>query len=176
MAWFTRNPPYSILPYSSAARAVQLLPLGKRADSPEVSPRRGRGQKHQTKLADLDFVVVGQHGRVHGFAVDVRAVEAAGVDDAEFVVFTPELGVAAAHSDVVEKNVAVRMAARRREIPVQQESGPGVGPAPDDQKGRAARQVFESRHCAFVTGWGRLVQPAKVVRRQSCRGFDTRLM
>ena len=92
---FTGNPPYSILPYSSVARVVQLLPLGKRADSPEVSPRRGRGQKHQTKLADLDFVVVGQHGRVHGFAVDVRAIEAAGVDEAEFAVFTPELGVAA---------------------------------------------------------------------------------
>ena len=103
--------------------------------------------------------MVGQHGRVHGLTVDIRAVEAAGVDDAEFAVFTPELGVAAAHGDVVEQDVAVGMAARPREVPVQQESGPGAGPACDDQQGRAARQLFESRHCAFGTGWGRLVQP-----------------
>src|SRR5246127_3266921 len=103
-----------------------------------ASPRRGRNQKHKTKRADLDFVVVGQHSRVHWLAVDVGAIEAAGIGDMEFAALTADLGVAAADGDVVEKDVTVGMAACRRDVAVQQEAGPSIRPALDDQQRRAA--------------------------------------
>ena len=40
-----------------------------------LSPGVGAGHKQQSKLADLHHVAVGRHSRVHGFAVDVGAVE-----------------------------------------------------------------------------------------------------
>ena len=46
----------------------------------------GAGQKHQSKFADLHLVAVRQHSPVHGFTVDVRAVEATDVDNLEFAV------------------------------------------------------------------------------------------
>ena len=55
--------------------------------------RQRAGQKHQSKFADLHLVAVRQHRRVHGFTVDVRAVEAADVDNLEFAAYAPELGV-----------------------------------------------------------------------------------
>ena len=62
-------------------------------------------------FADLHLVAVYQHRRIHRLPVDVGAVEATDVDDVEFVVLPPELRVPAAHSDVVEKNVAAGMSA-----------------------------------------------------------------
>ena len=44
---------------------------------------RGAGQKHQSKFAELHLVAVRQHRPVHRFTVDVRAVEAADVDNLE---------------------------------------------------------------------------------------------
>src|SRR6476659_6209861 len=87
----------------------------------------GLGQKRQAKLADLHLVAVDQHRRIHRLPVDVGAVEATDVDDVGFIVLPPELRVPAAHSDVVEKNVAAGMSARRRHRLIQQEPGSGVG-------------------------------------------------
>jgi hypothetical protein len=42
------------------------------------------GEKEQAKVAELDLVVGGQRGRVHWLAVDVDAIEAADVDDADW--------------------------------------------------------------------------------------------
>jgi hypothetical protein len=74
-----------------------------------VSPGVGADQKQQSKLADLHQVAVGQHSRVHGFAIDVGAVEAADVDNLEFASYATELGVPPADRGVVEEDVAIRM-------------------------------------------------------------------
>jgi hypothetical protein len=58
-----------------------------------LSPGVGADQKQQSKLADLHHVAVGQHSRVHEFAVHVGAVEAADVDNLEFAAYATELGV-----------------------------------------------------------------------------------
>lgn len=49
-----------------------------------LSGRRAHGQEHQTELAHLDLVTVGQHRGVDQFTVDIGAVEAVDVDDLEF--------------------------------------------------------------------------------------------
>ena len=63
----------------------------------------GAGQKHQPKFADLYLVAVRQHRPVHGFTVDVSAVEATDVDNLEFAAYAPELGMPAADSDSSRK-------------------------------------------------------------------------
>jgi hypothetical protein len=83
-----------------------------------LSPGVGAGQKQQSKLADLHHVAVGRHSRVHRFAVDVGAVEAADVDNLEFAAYATELGVPPADRDVVEEDVAIRMTTGRRGGPV----------------------------------------------------------
>src|SRR6185437_13253595 len=74
----------------------------------------GAGQKHQSKFADLHLVAVRQHSPVHRFTVDVRAVEAADVDNLEFAAYAPELGMSAADSDVIEEDIAIRVTTSRR--------------------------------------------------------------
>ena len=49
------------------------------------------------------------------------------------------------HGHVVEKDVAVRMAANQREVAVQQEPAACVAPAPHDQHGRSGRERVEHR-------------------------------
>ena len=60
----------------------------------------------------------------------------------------------AADGDVVEEDVAVGMAARRRAGLVQQEARTGVGAALDDQQRRTDRQAFDSGDGAFATRGG----------------------
>jgi len=86
----------------------------------------GAGQKHQSKFADLHLVAVRQHRPVHGFTVDVRAVEAADVDNLEFAAYPPELGMSAADSDVIEEDITIRVTTGRRGGPVEQEPRAGV--------------------------------------------------
>src|SRR6185312_6269071 len=86
----------------------------------------GRGQEDQAKLADLHLVAVAQHRRLRRFPVDVGAVEATDVDDADIAVLPPELRVPAAYGDVVEKDIAAGMSARRRHLLIQQKPGTGV--------------------------------------------------
>jgi hypothetical protein len=62
---------------------ARLIAVATRARA--VSGRRRRGQEHQTELAHLDLVTVGQHRRVDQFTIDIGAVEAVDVDDLEFL-------------------------------------------------------------------------------------------
>jgi hypothetical protein len=82
----------------------------------------GPGQKHQAELADLHLVAVCQHSGIHRLTVDVRAVEAADVDDLELAALEPELSVTAADGDVVEEDIAVGMSAGRGGGLIEQES------------------------------------------------------
>src|SRR5438445_3124690 len=100
-------------------------------------------QEHQSELADLDFVAVGQQRLVHGYTVDVGGVEAAEVDDPECAVLRTKFGVAAADGHLVEEDVADGMATCGCDGLVQQELRAGVGPALDDEQACAARQTFD---------------------------------
>ena len=117
----------------------------------------GAGQKHQSKFADLHLVAVRQHRPVHGFTVDVRAVEAADVDNLEFAAYAPELGVPAADSDVIEEDIAIRVTTGRRGGPVEQEPRAGVRAALDHQQPRALRQRLRTEQLALGAGGGRRV-------------------
>jgi hypothetical protein len=110
---------------ATASREANSLPL--------ASTRRGPGQEGQTELADLDLITIDQHRRIHRLPVDIGAVEAADIDDAELALLPLELGVAAADGNVVEEDVAVGMAARGCDGLVQQKSGTRVGAACDDE-------------------------------------------
>jgi hypothetical protein len=61
--------------------------------------------------ADLNLIAVGERQGIYGNPVDVRAIEAAGVDDAVPVAEPTKFGVPVADGDVVEKHCAVRVAA-----------------------------------------------------------------
>jgi hypothetical protein len=61
--------------------------------------------------------------------IDVGVVEAVEVDEQALSVLQPKLDVVAADGDVVEEDVAVRMAARRCDGLIEQELGTGVGAA-----------------------------------------------
>jgi hypothetical protein len=56
-----------------------------------VSRHRQAGAENQTEVTDLDLIAVGEHRRVDGLAVDIGAVQAAEINDAECAVFRPEL-------------------------------------------------------------------------------------
>jgi hypothetical protein len=86
----------------------------------------GAGHERQSKPADLHLVAVRQHSRVHGFTVDVSAVEAADVDNLEFAAYALELGVPAADGDVVAEDIAVRVTTDRSGDQVKQEPRCGV--------------------------------------------------
>jgi hypothetical protein len=88
----------------------------------------------------LDFVATGEHGLVDRFAVDVRTVKAADVYDDELPTLPPELGVPAGNSDVVEKDVAVRMPTGTSGVDVEKKSGARIRPALDDQQGLAGSE------------------------------------
>src|ERR1700754_1063438 len=115
----------------------------------------GAGQKHQSKFADLHLVAVRQHRPVHGFTVDVRAVEAADVDNLEFAAYAPELGMSAADSDVIEEDIAIRVTTGRRGGPVEQEPRAGVRATLDHQQPRALRQRLRTEQLALGAGGGR---------------------
>src|SRR5271170_5001835 len=63
--------------HSAPAAGPKCWPL------PLASTRRGPGQEGQTELADLDLITIDQHRRIHRLPVDIGAVEAADIDDAE---------------------------------------------------------------------------------------------
>src|SRR4051812_8688412 len=98
------------------------------------------GEVHETELADLHLVTAGEGRHVHRLAVDVGAVEAADVVDGEPTALAVELHVPAADGHVVEEDVAVGVAARRRHVLVQQEPAARVGAALDHQQRRPGRE------------------------------------
>jgi uncharacterized membrane protein len=76
--------------------------------------------------------------------VDIGAGEAADVDNPEFGVDAPELGVLVADGDVVGEDIAIRVTSGRRDGVVEQEPRPGVGPALHHQQRRALRRALRT--------------------------------
>src|SRR5450631_3201890 len=135
-----------------------------------LSTRRGPDEEHQTELADLDLVAVGQHRRGHRFTVDIGAVEAADVNDLEFAVVPSELGVPAADGDLVEEDVAAGMPASGCDGLIQQEPRSGVGATLHDKQGRAARQPFDFPHPRLGGASGRSIELAGEVGAETGGG------
>jgi len=102
-----------------------------------VGPRGS--EKDQAELAYLDFVAVGQDCRLHRLTVDIGAVEAADVDDLEFAVLAPELGVPAADGDVIAEDIAVGVSAGGRNRLIQHEPRSRVRAALDHKQCWPAR-------------------------------------
>jgi len=93
--------------------------------------------------------------------VDVGVVEATHLDNVEFVVLPSTFGVAAAHRDVVEKDIAGGMSARRRDGPIQQEARSGVGTPFHHQQCRTPRQHSTPRGGDVGTHCLRMVEPPR---------------
>src|SRR5436190_17690552 len=118
---------YSVL---SASRTSPIDMYVRAAIVPSLS-----GEEHQLELADLQLVAGGQFRLVDALPVDVGAIEASVVVEVEPVVAPADLGVAAGHGHVVEKDVALGMAPGRGDVLVDQEVGSGVrAPTHDDQR------------------------------------------
>ena len=85
-----------------------------RAACGSSSVQRATGEEDQAELADLHLVPAVQRDLLDPLTVDVGAVQAADVADGEHPAAVPaELHVPAGDGDVVEEDVALRMAARR---------------------------------------------------------------
>src|SRR5215470_19729734 len=78
-------------------------------------------EERQPELAHLDLVPVVQRGLLDSLTVHVGAVQAAHVAHDKPGSMPVELRMAAGHRDVVEEDVAARMAAYRGEVAVKQE-------------------------------------------------------
>src|SRR3954447_11388489 len=91
-------------------------------------------EAHQAVLADLDLVGVLQQDGVDAVAVDVGAVEAAGVGDAEGVALAGERRVPAGDGHVVEEDLAVGVPARGDDVLVEQEPTAGARTPLHDQE------------------------------------------
>src|SRR6185503_13882124 len=86
-----------------------------------LSPVRRSREERQLVLADLYLVPVLQLARLDPPPVEERPVQAALVLDDELAVAAHHERVAARDRDVVEEDVAVRRAADRRLLPLEQE-------------------------------------------------------
>jgi hypothetical protein len=101
------------------------------------------GEEDQLELADLELVAVLDLGVVDALAVEVRAVERPDVADSVARPGPHDLRVAARHRDVVEEDVAVRMAAGAGDDAVEEELRPRVRAALDDEHPDALGEVVE---------------------------------
>src|ERR1700684_803882 len=79
------------------------------------------GEEHEAEFAHLNLIPAAERRFLDPLPVDMRAVEAAHVPDGEAVPVPVELGVPAGHGHVIEEDVALRMAAGRGQIAVEQE-------------------------------------------------------
>src|SRR3954447_11654779 len=122
----------------SASRTSPIDMYVRAAIVPSLS-----GEEHQLELADLQLVTGGELRLVDALPVDVGAVEASVVVEVEPVVSPADLGVAAGHGHVVEKDVALRVAACRGDVLVDQEVRSGVRPPPHDHEGLPRVQLVE---------------------------------
>src|SRR5215216_2946292 len=97
---------------NSAVSSARACPMLLRAAWRNSALRRGAGEEHQPELADPDLVAVLQQGVVAAIAVHVGAVEAADVVHPEGALGARELDVPPRDGDVVEEDVALRVATR----------------------------------------------------------------
>jgi hypothetical protein len=117
-----------------------------------ASTRLGPAKEHQPELPHPNLVAVGQHSRMDRLPVDVRAVEAAHIDDPEFTSFAADFGMATADGYVVEDDVAVEMAPCCCDRLIQPKSVTGVGSAPNNEHGGAGRHPLKSGHAVLGVG------------------------
>src|SRR5262249_61782322 len=91
-------------------------------------PGSGAGpeQEDQPELADLDLIARSQDGFLDPLPVDVRAIQAADIPDAERAAMPVELGVPPGHRHIVQEYVAVRVPADQCQVTAQQEPAAGV--------------------------------------------------
>src|SRR6478609_3930419 len=97
-------------------------------------------EEHQAVLPDLDLVGVLEEDGVDPVAVDVGAVEAAGVGDGEGVALPCERRVPAGDGHVVEEDLAVGVTAGGDDVLVEQEAAARSGAPLHDEERGAARQ------------------------------------
>src|SRR3954449_3172949 len=103
-------------------------------------------EEHQPVLADLDLVGVLEQDGVDPVAVDVGAVEAAGVGHGERVALTGERRVPTRHRHVVEEDLAVGVTAGGDDVLVEQEPAARAGTSLYDEQCRPDRKgVHRSR-------------------------------
>ena len=123
-----------------------LWPLAPRGRSglATIARRRSeveaRGVERQSELADLHLCAVAQQGGLDADSVEVGAVERAEVAYLERRADAHELRVPARDGHVVEEDVGVGVTADGRHVGVEQEAGPDVGAAADDEQRRTRRQ------------------------------------
>jgi hypothetical protein len=105
--------------------------------------------EHEAKFSDEDFVVVVQYRGIDRASVDVSSAEAACVDYPNGLAQSMELCVTPAHADIVEKDVAFEMPARRRDSSIEKISSSSIRTAFDDKK-RGAVRSFRDSACVGI--------------------------
>src|SRR3954447_17344985 len=125
---------------NSAVSSASACPMLLRAAWRNSALRRGAGEEHQPELADPDLVTVLQQRVVDPVAVDVGPVEAADVVDPVGPVGAMELHVPAGHGDVVEEDVALRMAACAHDVGVEEVAAPGPRSTLHDEQRAPGRE------------------------------------
>src|SRR5690606_1281651 len=98
-------------------------------------------EEDEAELTDLHLVSALQGMFLDALPVDVGAVEAAHVAHGVLAAAPVELGVPAGHGDVVEEDVALRVASGRDEVAVEEEPAAGVRAAEHDEE-RGSRPQF----------------------------------
>src|SRR5215472_8626787 len=135
------------------------------APAAAVSGRGGAevltGQEQQPELADLHLIPPDQLGLLDPLPVHVGAVEATHVAHGKPGALAVELGVPPGHGDVVEEDVAVRVAARGGQLAVEPEPAARVGTAHHQQQGTARRQRAERRRIGIQVLTEVVVGPAQ---------------
>src|SRR5215467_2360364 len=113
--------------------------------SATVCLRAPGSEEGQPELAHLDLVPVVQGSLLDPLAVHVGAVQAAYVAHDEPGSTPVELRVAPGYCDVVEEDVAARMAAHRGEVAVEQEPAARIRAAFHQQQSGTGRQGLGRR-------------------------------
>src|SRR5437588_241744 len=114
-----------------------------RSAKPTPLPFRRSRQIDELELTDLDLVPACELGLFDALPVQVRAVERAHVPHEIAPLPAGELGVTTGHGDVIEEDVALRMASGPGDVCVQHKLRAGVGTPLDHEHARALRQLGE---------------------------------
>src|SRR4051794_4638423 len=119
---------------NSAVSSASACPMLLRAACRNSFLRCGTGEEDQPELADADLVAVLQQGVVDAVTVDVGAVQASDVVHLVGALGAVELHVPTGDGDVVEEDVALRVATGADHLGVQQVAAPGARPALHDEQ------------------------------------------
>src|SRR3954470_17747238 len=125
---------------NSAVSSASACPMLLRAACRNSVLRGGTGEEDQPELADPDLVTVLEQCVVDAVTVHVGAVEAAHVVHLVGPLGPVELHVPARHGDVVEEDVALRVASGADDVGVQQVASARARPSLHDQQRTAGWQ------------------------------------